>query len=413
MIYNLAIHKYHLAIKTAAPFNRKAAQWVNGRKDLFKKIKSSITPHSNEKIAWFHCASLGEFEQGRPVIEAFRDKYPHYKILVTFFSPSGYEIRKNYQQADWIFYLPIDTAGKARRFVSLVKPDVALFIKYEYWFNYLKELNKRDIPVYAISAIFRPSQHFFKWYGGWFRKGLHRLSGIFVQNESSKKLLESIGLNKVWVSGDTRFDRVAQLVEHPKSFPLIEKFSSVKPVFLGGSTWPSGEAIIAGMYKKLSGKLKIIIAPHEVHEEHTWQIMELFDEKPLLFSQANEQNINNHHILIIDSIGILSQLYQYAHIAYIGGGFNKAGIHNILEAATYGKPVFFGPNYAKFHEAVSLVKKKGAFGIKNEKDLTENVQQLLNHPDLYQKAADICSSYVKKNQGATKLILSIIGKNLK
>lgn len=412
LLYNLAIHKYNLAIKFASLFNRKAAQWIKGRKGLFKKIESAIDAKSEHKIAWFHCASLGEFEQGRPVIEAFQQKYPTYKILLTFFSPSGYEVRKNYEKADWVFYLPNDTAANAKRFISQVNPAIAFFIKYEFWFNYLKEINKNHIPVYVVSAIFRPGQHFFKWYGSWFRKGLRRLNGIFVQNETSYKLLQNIGINNVWISGDTRFDRVTELVKNPGSFPLIERFAFGKTIFLGGSTWPPDEAIIAGMFQKLDKKLKLIIAPHEVHKEHIKQMLQIFNEEPLLYSEADNQNVTDHNILIIDSIGILSQLYQYAHYTYIGGGFNKAGIHNTLEAATYGKPIFFGPNYSKFQEAVDLVERKGAFSVTYEEELSSGMQNLLSNIRLYEKTARTSAAYVSEKQGATKQIVNIIDKHL-
>jgi 3-deoxy-D-manno-octulosonic-acid transferase len=401
VFYNAAILFYHLLIRIAALFDSKAKLWVEGRKGIFSRIASQIK--TREDIAWFHAASLGEFEQGRPVMEAFRKNYPSFKILLTFFSPSGYEIRKNYEGADYIYYLPVDTRKNAARFVRLVNPKLVVFVKYEFWFNYIKILHRNKIPVFLISAIFRKDQHFFKWYGGWFRKMLGKFSFFYVQNHESLELLKSIGINQVIQSGDTRFDRVKEIARNRKSFPLIEKFAAGYKVLLAGSSWPPDEEIIQKL--PLPENMKIIIAPHEIHEEHIAAIENRFGkEKTLRYSKADEASIGNADILIIDGMGFLSSLYQYCDVAYIGGGFGKA-IHNILEAVTFGKPVIFGPAYHKFKEAVDLIEMGGAFTIRNEQEFAAVFTRLLNEQAFYMEASKICREYVEKNCGATASIL--------
>jgi 3-deoxy-D-manno-octulosonic-acid transferase len=400
-LYNFAIFIYHFLIKISSLFNDKAKLWVQGRKNLLTRISQEV--NYKDEIIWFHAASLGEFEQGRPVMEAFRKKYPSFKILLTFFSPSGYEIRKNFEGADYVFYLPIDTPGNAKQFIQLVNPKIAVFIKYEFWYNYIQILQGKKIPVFIISAIFRKEQHFFKWYGSWFRKMLSRFSYFFVQNQESFGLLRSIGIDKVLISGDTRFDRVQDIARNKKSFPLIEKFAVGHKVLLAGSSWPTDEAIIQKLPENLA--LKIIIAPHEIHEEHIAAIENRFGKnKTLRNSKADEASIVKAEILIIDGMGFLSSLYQYCDIAYIGGGFGKA-IHNILEAVTFGKPVIFGPTYHKFKEAVDLIELGGAFTIKNEHEFIEVFNSLLKDPTFYLETSKICREYVEKNCGATASIL--------
>jgi 3-deoxy-D-manno-octulosonic-acid transferase len=377
-------------------------------------------------VAWYHCASLGEFEQGRPVIEAFRRRHPDWKILLTFFSPSGYEIRKNYEGADWVFYLPLDTPWNAKKFIRIVNPSLVVFVKYEFWFRYLDVLYRRKVPVYVISANFRPNHHFFKWYGGWALKQLKKVTRFFVQDESSAELLRAKGIEQVTVSGDTRFDRVSAVVLNPKSFPLVEIFAGQMPVFLAGSTWPADEELILKLIEKYGEKMKFIIAPHEVDEKRvgSWQLAigltPSLTPSPnwgrdgvgaiwlrgevIAFSQLTEDNATSASVIIVDSIGYLSHLYQYATIAYIGGGFG-AGIHNILEAAAFGKPVIFGPKYKKFREAVDLINLGGAFSIESMEQLNNSTIELLDHPDIYAKTSEICRSYVKSSCGATRIIL--------
>jgi 3-deoxy-D-manno-octulosonic-acid transferase len=405
ILYQLSIQIYTLAIRLASIFNPKAKLWIAGRKDIFQKLEQQLAGNTYPLI-WLHCASLGEFEQGRPIIESIKEQLPETRILLTFFSPSGYEVRKNYAGADYIFYLPADTVGNAKRFIKIANPKAVIFIKYEFWFNYIQQLNKKNIPIIIVSAIFRPTQHFFKSYGGWFRKGLAKISHFYVQTEESATLLQSIGITNVTISGDTRFDRVASIAAQCKSFPLIEQFKGDHKIFLAGSSWPIDESLINACYhKKLD--LKYIIAPHEVHEEHIKAIEKLFSGATLRYSQANATNISQAEVLIIDSIGILSHLYQYAYMAYIGGAFGK-GLHNILEAATFGKPVIFGPNYEKFKEAKDLIAKEGAFCIHNAEELINETSRLLSNDRAYKSASQQCLTYVNSMKGATQLIVAAI-----
>jgi len=407
ILYNAGIYLYLTGIFIYSLFDCKAKLWIDGRKDIFNQLKSKLN-NNNEKIAWFHSASLGEFEQGRTVIEKFKDKYPDYKILLTFFSPSGFEIRKKYQNADYIFYLPIDTPANAKRFVEIVKPKVVFFIKYEFWFNYLNALKDKDIPVYLISGIFRPSQHFFKSYGNWFRKQLSCFTFFFVQNNTSKELLNKIGYNNVLISGDTRFDRVSAIAEQKKSFPLIEQFKgNDTKLILAGSTWEPDEDLIIESIKLNKPDIKYIIAPHETHNERIVKLKEKLGDSVILFSQANKNNIKDAKVIIIDGIGYLSHIYQYADIAIIGGGFGK-GIHNILEAATFGVPIIFGPNYTKFTEAVELNTLGGAYAITNKNEFNERLNLLISNDDKRQMASNICKNYVNNNIGASDIILNNI-----
>jgi 3-deoxy-D-manno-octulosonic-acid transferase len=427
LLYDLIIHLYEDAIRIASLFNPKARLWVKGRKGIWRLIESAVGSHHSSLIThhssliWFHCASLGEFEQGRPVIEAFRKEHPDWKVLLTFFSPSGYEIRKNYAGADWVFYLPMDTPFNAKKFVRLVKPSIAVFVKYEFWFRYLDRLFREKVPVYVISGIFRPSQHFFRWYGDWPRKQLRRISHFFVQDSRSKELLESIGIWNVTVSGDTRFDRVADIAGNAKSFPLVERFAAGSRVLLAGSTWPPDESLISGLMQDAAKELRFVIAPHEVVKPRleaiqsavgSWQLVpgskasrgSAMGGKTVFYSELTGETAESARVLIIDGIGYLSSLYQYATIAYIGGGFG-VGIHNILEAATFGKPVIFGPNYEKFREAVDLVRLGGAFPVKDASELKQIVNKLLADTMFYDSASLVCAEYVRKNCGATKIIL--------
>ncbi|MDA3779752.1 MAG: 3-deoxy-D-manno-octulosonic acid transferase, partial [Bacteroidales bacterium] len=360
-IYNFSIRVYFFLIKIASLFNNKAKLFVDGRKNLFNNLNKI---DSKNKLAWFHCASLGEFEQGRPLIEKLKKEHPEYKILLTFFSPSGFEIRKNYRMADYIFYLPVDTPKNAKKFVDLVKPDIVFFIKYEFWFNFLKEIKKNNIPLYVVSAIFRNKQSFFKWYGKRYRKELAAISHFFVQDDESKRLLAKININNVTVTGDTRFDRVYEISKQSKELPIINNFKNDTQVFIAGSTWKPDEEIITSYINKNHNKIKFIIAPHEIDETNIRRIENsIADNIPVVrYSNANEKDLSSVRVLIVDNIGLLSSIYKYANIAYIGGGFGK-GIHNILEAACYSIPVIFGSNYYKFNEAVELVKKRGAFSI--------------------------------------------------
>ena len=403
-IYTLLIHFYGIIIRFVAIFNPKAKKWVNGRKSLLKNIERNIEPGN---IVWFHAASVGEFEQARPIIEAIKDEYPLKKILITFFSPSGYELRKDYELADYVFYLPLDTPKNVKQFLDIVKPEAVYFVKYEFWFNFINEIYSRMIPLYLVSGIFREKQHFFKWYGQWFRNHLPMFKHIYVQDNNSAKLLGSLKSRNFSIVGDTRFDRVYQNTKTVSKFDTIEHFCKNSQILLVGSSWPKDESLIENFLKQSAKDVKLVIAPHEVSEKHVQGVLELFkDYKPLLWSE--NQNINdrllNSRVLIIDSVGKLMHLYQYAQIAYVGGGFG-AGIHNILEAACFGKPIIFGPKYQKFNEAVQMIKLKAAFSINNSEELNPILNNLFDDSNLLEEKQNLCFSYVSDNIGATKKIV--------
>ena len=392
ILYTISIQLHIIAIHIAALFNAKAKLWVKGRKTIFQKLTEAIK--EDKDIVWFHCASLGEFEQGKPIIEGYKLKYPNHKILLTFFSPSGYEIRKNYDLADWVFYLPSDTKKNAKKFISIVNPIKAIFIKYEFWFNYMAELNKKNIAFYSVSSIFRMEQYFFKY--DWAANQLNNVSLFFVQDKNSKELLQNIGFTNCTVAGDTRFDSVIANTQKTVSIPLIEEFSKNKTTIICGSTWPRDEALLA-KYIKENPNYNYIIAPHEMLQISVLQKQ----TNALLFSKADNTNINNSNVLIIDSIGILSNVYKYGDLAYIGGGFGS-GIHNILEAATFGLPLVFGPNYQKFKEANELIELGGAKSISNYSELEITILSFTN----FNKS--IAKNYIKSNAGATDIIISSI-----
>lgn len=401
-IYNIGIAFYDILLKFAAFFNQKAKLFTSGRENIFKKIAQKINP--NDRPIWFHFASLGEFEQGRPVLEAIKIEQPQQKIIVTFFSPSGYEIRKNYALAD-VFYLPLDTASNAKKFIDLVNPKQAIFTKYEFWYHYFKTLNDRKIPLYLISGIFRPNQAFFKWYGGFYRNILKNVSHFFVQNNDSITLLNSIGITAVSLSGDTRFDSVYENAKNPKKIELIEKFCGNSNVFIAGSTWLPDEKLLVSLIEKYPD-WKVIIAPHEVDEQHINEIEKLFPTATKFSSFNTQYAIRNTNILIIDNIGMLSSLYQYAKVAYIGGGFG-AGIHNTLEAAAFGLPVIFGPKYDKFQEAKDLIAIGAAKSIENEKELLKAFE----HFKVNEIAAADAKRYVEEKKGATEMIINKLKAN--
>ena len=357
---------------------------------------------------WFHCASLGEFEQGRPVIEGFRELFPEYRIILTFYSPSGYDVKKSYAGAEGIFYMPLDTPGNAKRWIRILNPKLVFFIKYEYWFNFLTEINRKNIPVFIVSAIFHKNQPFFKGYGGWFRKQLKHISWFFLQSEDAKNLAESLGIKHFTISGDTRFDRVCKIREQPTSFPLIEQFARESRIFIGGSTWEPDESLILGLIKENIPDLKFIIAPHEVHTSRIEALekrlqLAVGSSPVLLYSELTPENSAAARILIIDSIGMLAHLYQYSTFAWIGGGFG-VGIHNILEAAVFGNPVMFGPNFQKFTEARELIHLGGAYCLQDENELTRIISDLIASTNEYNRVSSICKSFVENGQGATRRI---------
>lgn len=403
-IYKAGIFIYSLLIRLFSLFNEKAKLFVQGRKNWKENLSSKIDV--NSKYIWFHCSSLGEFEQGRPVIEELKLQRPEYKILLTFFSPSGYEIRKNYPLADVVVYLPLDTKLNAQTFLEIVKPEKAFFVKYEFWYFYISELKRRNIPLYIVSAIFRENQQFFKntpW-GLWYRNILFKVEHLFVQNEKSGELLKSVNLSNFTVTGDTRFDRVAAIARDSKKLPIVEKFKGNSLLIVAGSTWKPDEELLAAFINQ-SANIKFIIAAHEVSAANINRIHQLLKKPAISFSKVSESEIDKFDVLIIDSVGLLSSLYKYGDVAYIGGGFG-VGIHNILEAATFGLPVIFGPNYKKFKEAVDLILERGAFSISNAGELWQTLNTLIEDKNERRKASEICSDYVAKNVGSTKHIIN-------
>jgi 3-deoxy-D-manno-octulosonic-acid transferase len=410
-LYSLGIRIYGLFIRLASLFNQKAKLWINGRQGLINDLEVALekarTGKPASKTAWFHCASLGEFEQGRPLIESFRKKYPDYLIVLTFFSPSGYENKKNYQHAELISYLPLDTRSNAVKFLDIIKPDIIFFIKYEFWFNYLGIIQERKIPHYLVSAIFRADQHFFKWYGDWSRKILMNFTHIFVQNGTSKDLLEFVGINNVSVSGDTRFDRVISVASVPKDLPVIEAFCKESPILVAGSTWPADEKLLIQFAAEFPGKIKMIIAPHELHEDSLGTLTTSLGPTAVRYSKIDSSLLAEKNMLVLDTIGMLSKVYSYGKIAYVGGGFGT-GIHNILEAAVYGIPVIMGPNINKFHEAVELTGLKGAFIVHHYSDFSRLLNSFVDDPSRASKAGITCRTFVDKEKGATDRILAEI-----
>lgn len=396
LLYNLGIRFYLFLVLVASIFNKKAKAWINGRKN--------ISYQHFEKSAWFHFASLGEFEQGLPVLIAFKSKHPDIKIVLTFFSPSGYEIRKHTPYADSVYYLPLDTANNAQKFIATINPSIAVFTKYEYWYHFFNELHQKNIPLYIISSIFRPAQIFFKWYGGLHRTMLGFVTHFFVQDENSKLLLQKLNIHQVSVSGDTRFDRVWANAQQYKSFPLIEEFKSGQKVFIAGSTWPEDEELVVQLIS-IYPDWKFIIAPHEISEEKINRLLDILPGSSIRYSQLTTDHLPQ--TLIIDNIGMLSSLYQYGNIAYIGGGFG-AGIHNTLEAAAFGLPVIFGPNYDKFKEAKDMIALQVGFSIRNENELKKIVAYLIEDEKQYQAISKKIKEYVKEHTGATETIMAYL-----
>jgi 3-deoxy-D-manno-octulosonic-acid transferase len=416
-VYNLIVYLASQILKIVALFSPKMKLFVNGRKTVYSTLKSKIK--SDDKTIWFHAASLGEYEQGLPVIEKIKDKFPSHKIIVTFFSPSGYEVRKNNTVADVTVYLPLDTKSNAKQFLDLVHPEMVFFIKYEYWPNYLNELKKLNIKTYLISGILRENQAFFKWYGGFYKNALKTFDYFFVQNENSKKLLQSIGFNNVKISGDTRFDRVVSILERDNSLDFIEQFKDNKTTIVIGSSWPKDENLLIDFINNSSENVKFIIAPHNIKQEQIQELKNLIKKKTILFSEKNEilnqvQNdkLADFNVFIIDTIGILTKIYSYADIAYVGGGFGNPGVHNLLEPATFGVPIVIGPNYSHFAEATALVNMEGCISIQSQTQLNEALNLLIQNEDERFEKGHICSTFVQMNKGASDIIMNhIINKN--
>ena len=410
LFYTIGVWFYTLGVRVAALFgHRNARLMVDG----WKQWPSTVAKLSHDRpVAWFHAASLGEFEQARPVLEEYRRRHLDHQVLVTFFSPSGYEIRKNYAQADAVCYLPMDTPRNVRRFLDAVHPEKVFFVKYEFWYNFLNTLRNRGAETYIFSAIFRPKQYFFRWYGSWFRKQLRQcFAHLFVQNEESLQLLKSHGINHCSIAGDTRYDRVNQIVQSAERDAVVEKFLDGYDgkVLVAGSTWPPDEQLLTRLHgSKEWFPERIVIAPHQIHEEHLQAIEKLFPDSVRYssFKQSSNQAIEQSQVLLIDNIGILSKLYRYADVAYIGGGFG-VGIHNILEAVAYGKPVVFGPNWHKFQEAHDIIELGGGMTVDEHPDVSL-LRKWFTDEEVYRAASDACLQLMRRNLGSTDIILNTI-----
>lgn len=407
-LYNLGIHLFQLGLKLASPFNPKARLWIEGRRNWKEHLRAKAKSLKLENAIWFHCASLGEFEQGRPVIEKLKKEHPNQKVVLSFFSPSGYEIQKHYPFADLVTYLPADTSSNAKIFLEILKPKLAIFVKYEFWLNYLFELDRQKIPAFLISTVIKKHQTFFKWYGGDFRKALATYETIYTQDVHSIKLLRVLKVSTGVLTGDTRFDRVLQVCSAPKKIKEIEEFSKDAFVIVAGSSWQKDEDHLIESYIQLRDKypqIKLIIAPHEIDRKNIDRLKNLLAKNQLsyhLFSDNSDNYV--HPILVVNAIGFLSSIYQYGTVAFIGGGFNN-GIHNILEPTVYGLPVLFGPNYKKFNEAFEVIDLNVGFEISDAKNLTEKLTELIDHQTMLAESSRLAKNYVRKNSGATNKIV--------
>lgn len=405
IFYDLGLLIYQFGVWVASFWNEKASKFKEGRHGLFELLEEKV--EKDGKYVWVHAASLGEFEQGRPIIEKIRRINPDYKIILTFFSPSGYEVRKNYDGADIVCYMPLDTSWNAKRFLDIVNPSCAIFVKYEFWMNYISGLKKRNVPTYIVSAIFRPEQVFFKWYGGWYRNILHCFNHLFVQNQKSLDLLASIGVHNATLTGDTRFDRVADIAAQSKNLPIVTAFKGDAKVIVAGSSWPKDEDIICAYFNE-HPEVKMILAPHEIHQAHLDSIVSKLKRPYLFYKDADEESAAKADCLIINCFGLLSSIYKYGEVAYIGGGFG-VGIHNTLEAAVYGMPVLFGPNYSRFQEAVDMVERGAAFPITNAEEYYSLMSDLLKDgSESLQNASERAAAYVSEKCGATDKIVKEI-----
>lgn len=404
-LYNMGISLYRFGIGVASLSNSKAKKWIAGRKNLLVHIERSVT--GTENPIWFHCASLGEFEQGKPVIEAIMNRHPGHQLVVTFFSPSGYDVRKDYELADHVFYLPLDKKRNATRFLNAVKPKMAVFVKYEFWYHFLSQLQQRQIPTFAISAHFRKDQHYFKWFGKKQLEVLKKLNHIFVQDPNSLQLLQQHGFNNASVSGDTRFDRVYDTAQAAEQLALVEEFKNGNKLFVAGSCWPPEEKLLGPFVNAKPMGMKFVYAPHDVSTNHVNQIMESISVPAIKYSEAKTGELDDYRVLVIDNIGLLARLYLHADIAFVGGGFDK-GLHNILEPATFGMPVLFGPNHSTHPEAGELIEQGGAFVVSTTLELTDRIKFLESDPMLWQMASHMSQNYILKNRGATETIMKTL-----
>lgn len=406
-LYNIGIRAYYLGVLLASVFNKKAKLWIEGRRGQFIKMEQELA--GEESIVWVHCASLGEFEQGRPVIEKWKENHPESKILLTFYSPSGYEIRKDYEAVDFVYYLPLDTKKNARKFFELVNPKYSIFIKYEFWYHFLRKAKESGTQLILISAIFRPDQLFFKSYGAWYRKMLSCFDAIFVQDVNSLKLVSRFENLSVNIAGDTRFDRVAEIAKETQAAVIAENFSKGRFTYVLGSTWTKDEDLLIRYINENNSDACFIIAPHEIGKNHIQQLVNRMHRRVALYSMANGDEIKLAKVLILDNIGILSSTYRYGDVAFLGGGFGK-GIHNILEPAVYGMPVVFGPKYRKFREAIELVKEGGAFPVSSFEELKSIFDTLREDKKKLEKTSIATKQFVQRNLGATGVILNYLKK---
>jgi len=404
-LYNLGILAYYLLVRIVSIRNEKARKWLEGRKDIFKRLRETITP--GERILWFHASSLGEFEQGRPVIESIRKLKPDYKILLTFFSPSGYELRKDYKYADYIFYLPLDTKKNATRFIEIVRPEKVFFIKYEFWYNFLTQLKEEGIPTYIFSALFRPSQIFFKPWGKWYLKAITTYEHIFVQNQESFDILHKFGFINVSVSGDTRLDRVGEIADAAPRLDKLEIFCGGQKAIIAGSTWKEDEDLFIPYLNKCPSGQKFVIAPHEVNPQSLERVCSALEKPYALYSTATPEELSNAEVLIVDGYGYLVSVYRYGMLAYVGGGFTS-GIHSTLEPAAFGLPVIFGPDYQKFQEAHDMLSLGAATCINNYEELEMQIDSYRSNPEKLLSDAAIARGYVNKNRGASKEIVKYL-----
>ncbi|WKN45829.1 3-deoxy-D-manno-octulosonic acid transferase [Tunicatimonas pelagia] len=411
-LYQIGITLLKIGLYLSAPFSEKNRKFLREHKGIFKQLATFARIRQDEPCFWFHCASLGEFEQGRPVIEALKEKYPSACIILTFFSSSGYEVRKDYELANLVCYLPLDGFFNARRFVKLVRPTVAIFIKYEFWYGYLRALKHDDIPSISVSTLLRPDTTPFRWYGGFYRRMLRLITHYFVQDELTGKLLESIGIRSTTLAGDTRFDRVAALCHQAETIELVEEFKGNEKVMVVGSNWPPDTEVLLPFIREFEEQMKFIIAPHNIGEEHLAYIEKSIPYKIIRYSQAKENTISNYRVLLIDNIGMLTSLYRYGDFAYVGGAFGKS-LHNILEPATFGMPLFFGNrSYQHVREANDLLKLKGAVTVNDTKDLRYKFLTVWNDEEKQQQVAEICQNYVQTHTGATQKVVDYLERYL-
>lgn len=411
-LYTFFIQMYGFAVSIAAHFNPKAKLWISGRKNWKNKMKQAISP--DDKVIWVHCSSLGEFEQGRPVMEKIKKEFPYHKLAVSFFSPSGYEVRKDYQGADYIFYLPLDTPRNAKQLIKILHPEVLILVKYEYWYNLLKRLQKKDIPVIVISAVIKEDNLFFRPFGSWFRKIIAGIEHFFVQDNDSKNLLESIGIEKVTVSGDTRFDRVKEIREANVRVEFIEKFKGNSKLIVAGSTWPDDEEILVKfIHEKLPDDWKLIFAPHNIKEKEIISLSEKINKKTAVYTKSDQNQIENSQILILDTIGMLTKIYAYSDVSYVGGGFTKTGVHNTLEPTVFGVPIIFGPNYENYFEAIDLLENQGAVRFIDQYDFDQKMTNLIENEDERKRRGTAAENYIQAKPNSSNLILAYLNNLIK